>query len=358
MKIKIHSAELNRMMKTLGKCIDSRHQSFGNIEVIYDNNLLTLRGTNGMFSAVMSTPVMGGTGETFCLDGEMFGKACALNKGEVEIITEGKSCTIKGAGRTRIPIVEAKIPAFAHVENAKSTVIKAENFSKAFGGVEHAISTDEGQARVVLTGVNCEVGQYGMKMVALDGFMMAVEVAPCSGEQFKAIIPGSFMRLIQASTVDGEEINLKCDGTRIQANTEGMMISCPLLIGEFPDYQRILPKEFKTECLVNAEQLRTVLKNNAVVCNSSKLVKLVADGDVLTVSGNSERADYEAEISCQTQGDGIKIAFNQRYMVDTIGSIGADEVVMQFNGPSSPCVVTGKDTVGVRLVLPVRVMGS
>ena len=85
MNIKIHSAELNRMMKTLGKCIGPRDLAYGNIEVIFDNNLLTLRGTNGQFAAVMSTPVLGGDGETFCVDGETFGKVCALGKGEMEI---------------------------------------------------------------------------------------------------------------------------------------------------------------------------------------------------------------------------------------------------------------------------------
>lgn len=360
MRIKIHSAEMNRMMKTLSKCIDPKLQQYGNIQVIYDNNLLTLRGTNGQFSAVMSTPVMGGDGEGFCVDGETFGKVCALCKGEMEIITEGRVCTIKGAGRTRLPIVDARIPAFAGVEDGQSTVIKAEAFIKAFGGVEHAISDDQGQARIALTGVNVEIGEYGMKMIGLDGFVMAVETAQCSGDIFKMVVPGTFMRLIKDSVVAGEEIKIRSDGTRIQVSTEGMMISCPLLMADFPDYKRILPTEFKTETLVNADLLKTALKNATVVCNTGKLVKFVLDGDVMTVSGNSERADYEAEIPCQTHGENLTIAFNQRYMVETIGSIGTEDVVMQFNSPISPCVVHGKSDEpgeGIRLVLPVRVQG-
>ena len=355
MNIKIHSAELNRMMKTLGRCIDSKLQQYGNIQVIYDNNMLTLRGTNGQFSAVMNTPVMGGNGEAFCVDGETFAKVCALGKGDMEIIAEGKICTIKGAGRTRIPIVEANVPAFTGVDSGKETVIKAEDFCKAFGGVEHAICSDQSTTRVVLTGVNVEAGEYGMKMVALDGFMMAVETAQCSGDVFKMVVPGAFMRLVKDSVGSGEEIKIRSNGMRVQVSTEGMMLSCPLLVGEFPDYSRLLPKETKTECLVNADQLKAALKSNAVLNNSSKLVKLVLDGDILTVSGNSERADYEAEIPCQTQGDGLTIAFNQAYVAATVGSIGTEEAVLKFNTPGAPCVVQGKDGGGIRLVLPVRV---
>ena len=356
MKLKIHSSELNRMMKTLGKCIDPRHQAFGNIEVIYDNNLLTLRGTNGMFSAVMSAPVMGGDGETFCIDGEMFGKICALSKGEVEIVTAGNNCMIRGAGKARLPIVQANIPPFARVEKGVSTVIKADDFARGFGGVEHAISTDEGSSRIQLTGVYTEIGEYGMKMVTLDGFRLAVETLQCSGEQAKMVVPGAFMRLIKDSTFGNEDIKLKTDGSRLQVTTEGMMISCPLLVGDFPDYAKMLPKEFKTECLVNAEQLRTALKNSSVVC-SDKLVKFEISGNLLVVSGNSERADYETEVNCEIQGTGITIAFNLKYIMDTIASMGVEEVVLKMNTASSPCVVTGKQDGGLRLVLPVRVMG-
>ena len=357
MKIKVHSSELNRMMRTISKCIDGRQQAYGNIEVIYDNNMLTLRGTNGQFAAVMSTPVMGGDGETFCIDGEMFGKVCALCKGDVEIVTEGNSCIIRGAGRTRIPIVKAKIPDFVRPDYDATAKVTAQNFAKCFSGVEHAICTDQSNARIALTGVNVEIGDDSIKMVTLDGFMLAIESAECSGEEAKMIVPGTFMRLIKDSTATGEEITLTTDGHRIMAETEGMMIACPLLISEFPDYNRILPTDFRTECLVDADSLRTILKNSAVVCSTNKLVKFDITDNKITISGNSEQADYEAVVECDTRGDNLKIAFNLEYILDTIGSVSSEEVIMKFNTPSSPCVVQTKTDNGIRLVLPVRVMG-
>ena len=66
MKIKIHSSELNRMLKTVVQCIDTKIQTKNsNINIIHDNNLLAIRATNGTFSAVMTAPLMGGTGESF-----------------------------------------------------------------------------------------------------------------------------------------------------------------------------------------------------------------------------------------------------------------------------------------------------
>lgn len=357
MNVKIHSSELNRMMKTLSRCIDGRQQAFSNIEVIYDNNMLALRGTNGSFAAVMSAPVLGGDGETFCVDGEMFAKACSLGKGEVDISTDGKSCIIRNGGRTRLPITTAKIPAFTHLEKGTEIRIEAEAFAKCYSGVEHAISDDMGQTRIALTGVYIEAHEYALRMVSLDGFNMAIEATNCDGTETNILVPGAFMRLIKDSTAAGETISLKTDGQKLMAQTDGMMISCQLLIDSYPDYNRIIPHEHKTECLVNADDLRTALKNNSVVCNN-KLVKFEITGDSLKVSGNSEQADYEAIVPCQTHGDDITIAFNQKYIMNTISSIPTEEIVLQFNTPASPCVARGKDDItGLRIVLPVRVQG-
>ena len=354
MKIKIHSSELNRMMKTIVQCIDPKSQSLGNIEVVHDNNILSVRGTNGRYAAVMSTPVLGGDGESFCVDGQLFAKVCAMCSGEIDISTDEKSCTVKGAGRTRLPIVNAKIPAFEYV-NGKACSIKAEAFSRGYSSVAYAISSDEN--RLVLSGVLMESDTEGVRMVTLDGFKMAMETVPCKTDDIQMIVPGAFMKLVSSSTFAGETITFKTDGKRVQVSTDGMAISCVLLSGEFPDYKKILPTVFKTSSLVYADQLQYALKCGGVVNQSNNLVKLNVGETSMTVMSNSEQADFDAEVGCETQGDALKIAFNHKFLMETITSIVGNEIVMQFNSPISPCVVKAKDSDGCRLILPVRVAG-
>lgn len=354
MNIKIHSSELNRMMKTITQCIDQKSQNNGNVEIIYDNNLLTIRGTNGSISAVMSTPVLGGDGESFCVDGSMFARVCAMCNGEITLTTDGKVCTVKGAGRTRIPIVKAKIPAFERVEGKKCTV-KAEKFSKGYSSVSHSIASDV--SRIQLTGVLIESSADGIVMVTLDGFRMSVEPVECDADKIKIIVPGAFMKLISSSTVAGETITITTDGKHVQASTEGMMLSCVLLSGDFPDYAKLLPTEFKTESLVYADAMLNALKSGSVVNTSNNLVKLNVAENNITVMSNSEQADFDAEVSCVTNGDGLKIAFNHRYLMETINSIVENSITMKFNSSITPCIIQGKDSNGVRLILPVRTAG-
>ena len=354
MNIKVHSSELNRMMKIVTQCIDPRSAKLGNIEIRHEDSKLTIRGTNGSFHATVMTPLLGGDGESFCVDGSMFAKVCAMCSGEVGIRTDGKTCTIKGAGRTRLPIVDVEIPGQEPVEGTL-TVMAADDFVRCYEGVAYAVAAE--QTRIQLTGVLCEFGEYGVKMVSLDGFQMSVDTAKCSGDAMKAIIPGAFMKLISQGTCSGENISIQCSESRIEAYTDSMMISCGKIAGEYPDYNRILPREFKTECMVKTDELRSALKCGSIIASKRNLVKLEIGADSIRVTSNSEEADYDAEVPCETRGDGLQIAFNQKYMMNLVNAVDADEIILQFNSPVTPCVAHGKDRNGVRLLLPVRVAG-
>jgi DNA polymerase-3 subunit beta len=354
MKIKIHSAEINRMMKTISQCIDPRFADRGNIEIKYENNLLTIRGTNGQVSAIVSTPMLGGDGEVFCVDGTMFAKVCAMCNGEIEISTDEKNCYVKGAGRTRIPLVNGNVPSHTSVEG-KMIVISSDELTKCYKGVSYAISEDQG--RIQLTGVLTETNNNELKMVSLDGFQMSTESAQCDGENIHIIIPGSFMKLVVQGTITGEDVKIVTDGSRVEAITDSMTLASGLLAGEYPDYVRILPTVFSTESIVKVEELKNALKCCSVISSTKNLVKLIISETNIKVMSNSENADYEADVACDTHGNELKIAFDQKYLMNTINAINAEEVILKFNSSVSPCIAQGKDSDGIRLLLPVRIAG-
>ena len=354
MNIKIHSSELNRMLKTALQCIDTRDSgNRSNIEIGSLNNNLYIHASNGNMTATMTTPMLGLEQEKFCVDGQMFGKICAMCSGDISISTNGNVCTIKGTGRTRIPIVDAVIPRHADMPKAKTVTVSSEDLIRCYGNVAHAVSADN--TRIQLTGILTENKDGIFSMTALDGFQMSIETAECEGDNARMIIPASFLKLTAQASAVGEKIVLMTDGKRLIAQTDSMVLACGLLAGEYPDVERILPKEFATECMVNVEELRSALKGGSVVNSKQNLVKLEIGAETVKVMNNSEEADYEAEISCSTHGAGLSIAFNQKYLMNTINAVSEESAVMCFNSSVAPCVVKAKDGDGIRLVLPVRV---
>ncbi len=352
MKIKVNGPELGRMMKIISQCIDSRTQSDrANIEICHEDNQLSIRGVSSQWSATMHTPVLGGDGEKFCVDGGMFAKIAAMCGKETLIDATGKTCVVKCNGKATLPVVDANIPEPGDV-TGKQVRMSADAFAKGLGGVLYAVAVD--QTRPVLTGILLEASGGRMKMVALDGFQLGIEEVPCEGDELRAIVPSGFLKLVSQAAC-GEEITLSTDKQRIKAQTDSMVMMCGLISGEYVDYERILPKNYSTECMVQVDALRNALRSCSVINSKQNLVKLeITDGGIV-VRNNSEEAAYEAEIPCDVRGNGLKIAFNLKYLTSAVGAVSAEKAVIKMTSPVSPCVIQGKDESGIRLLLPVRV---
>lgn len=354
MNIKIHSSELNRMLKVINQCTSADRQELSNIEIGHNDNLLTIRATDGVTAAIMSAPVLGGDGEKFCVDGDMFSKVVGMCNGEVSIISDDKFCTVKGAGRTRLPIVKATIPSYDPV-NGKKLTINAGDFTKCFNSVAYAIASD--QSRVVLTGAYVTASNGKMMMVALDGFQMAIESTSYVGDDATAVISKSFMKLLSSNTAPSEQISITINNGRVQAETDGMLIATTLLSGDYPDFNRMLPQSFVTEIMVNATALRDALKCGSVANNGNNLITMVIENNTVSIRSNSEQADFEGNIPCEISGDQLTISFNQKYLISTIGAVDTENVIIKFNSAISPCIAHGQNENGIHLVLPVRTRG-
>ena len=352
MDIRVYGSELSAAMRIIKKCINPKDPKLGSVEISHNGQGITLRGTNGNFAASVSIPLMCEEFESFCVDGSMFASVVANKAGEIEISSDGQACTIRGGGRTRIPVLKGHVPEIEPV-NGDHVRVDAGSFARMCEQVKHAIAAD--QSRVVLTGALVETDGAKMTMTALDGFRLAREAAPCSGATVKMLIPGGFLNIAAASVTEVDTLDLFTDGKTVVVRAPGVKLKCGLLSGDYVDVAKVLPETFRSEYLVRRKEVLDAIRDAMAVMGGEKLVRLGFNGHTMKVTGNSEQADYEAEIGCERQGDdGLSIAFNSEYLSDALSTIETDEVVMRFNGPMSPVVVARKEGEGIRLVLPVR----
>lgn len=357
MNVKIHSSELGRMMRVLSSCIGLKDTKFSNVEISHENNLFSIRATNGSHFVKMSTPLLGGDGESFCVDGKMFGNVISKANGEVSIDTNGNVCVIKANGRTRIPIVNDSLPIPEPI-NGKSVSVQAADFISVSERVRYAAGTDEN--RLILTGILTETYGNELTMVALDGFQMAIESSVCEGEDIKIVIPNILLKRICDCAGPEEDIKIVTDGKRVCLSTDTSEVIGSLLAGEYIDYQRLIPESFATKVLFSIESMKDALKGSSVVGNAKNLVKFIVHGDKLTITSNSEEAEFDADIECRTEGNDLTIAFNDRYVLNALNAVSGEEAILNLGTAVSPAVIRERTENGVKtgihLVLPVRVM--
>lgn len=355
MRIQMSSNDINKMLKIIVQCTnpkDSANKS--NVKIYADAGVFSMCSTNGQMSALIEIPVVHGDfSESFCVDAQMLSRICGNCTGDVTIETAEKSCTIKGAGRTKIPIVNAKIPAVKKIDGS-SVRMKASDLAKAFNSIAFSIASEK-IGRVVLTGVRLDVKDNVATIVTIDGFRMSKESIPCDGDNVSVVIPGAFMKLLTSSVQSGT-IELSMSKSHISASADGILLTTVLLSEAFPDYKMMIPKKFCTSILVDKADMIDVLRSASVA--TGNIIRLTTDGSTVKVTSNDQKVDFEAFVPCKRQGDEMHISFNREYLTEIVASIPEDEVSINFSTDTGPCIVSAKASDNIRLVLPLKTLGA
>lgn len=254
-------------------------------------------------------------------------------------------------------------PEMAEVSAGTTVKIPQNKLREMISRVVFAIATDE--SRQILTGCLLEVNREEARLVALDGFRLAMQKVfqpfqlPAGQECLKAVIPGRVLNELSKILLEEEEFcTLLIDKTRMQASFGNTRLSTVLLAGEYIDYRKILPPSFKTQAKADRVQVQNAIDRASLMAREGKnnLIRMSFSKNTLTITSNAELGDVLEEMDASLQGDPIEIAFNAKYISDVIRNINDGDLCMKFNSNVSPCVVCPQaGDQFLYLILPVRV---
>lgn len=225
-----------------------------------------------------------------------------------------------------------------------------------------AIATDE--TRPVLTGCLLESDAETLSIVALDGFRLALRKARFSNPlpSLSVVVPGKVLNEIARILDDTEDlVSLQYGKTHLLADMGNTRIIARLLEGEFIKYEKILPSEWQTKVVVDKATLESAIDLASLMAREGKnnLVKMHIEETMMLITSNADLGDVREEIPIDFEGRELDIAFNVRYVTDTLRAIEDEKIELRFNSNVSPCVIC--PTVGdqfLYLALPVRVFSA
>ena len=254
-------------------------------------------------------------------------------------------------------------PEMAEVESGSEVKIPQNKLKEMISRVVFAIATDE--SRQILTGCLMEVSRDEARLVALDGFRLAIQKVfqpfdmPEGQDVIKSVIPGRVLSELSRILLDEDDFcTLLLDKSRMQASFGNTRLSTVLLAGEYIDYRKILPPSFRTQAKANKTEVQDAIDRASLMAREGKnnLVRLSFTDGSLAITSNAELGDVHEELNAVLAGDPIDIAFNAKYITDVIRNITDDELCMKFNSNVSPCVVSPQEgDQYLYLILPVRV---
>jgi len=221
-----------------------------------------------------------------------------------------------------------------------------------------AIATDE--ERPILTGCLLDVQGGEARMVALDGFRMAIRMQRVSDSaSIKAVIPGKALQEIARILSDDEEqtITVTMRAGRMHTCIGSTEIYAILKEGEFINYKQITPSAWNTKAELESKELAECVERASLIAREGKnyLVQLnIGDGKIV-ITSNSEIGDVYEELPAEIEGEDLTIAFNVKYLSDALKALDGRRIVMRFISSANPCVVVPAENDDcLHLILPVR----
>ena len=255
---------------------------------------------------------------------------------------------------------------FPDIQDLNSTsVIKISqvNLKNMINKVVFAASTVD--SKQALTGVLCEISEKEMSFVALDGFRLSLQInhdlfnAENLEQPIKAIIPSRILNEIGKVLDDSEdECLIFFDRNRVKFVFNNNTFISVLLSGDFMDYRRIIPEQFKTTVEIDKLLLEESIDRASLLAREGKnnIIKMNIQDDNMIISSRADQGDFMEELQVSLNGDPINIAFNPKYIIDVIKNIPDDVMVMRMNSNVSPLVINHQGEIySLYLILPVSV---
>lgn len=338
-------------------------QALDGIHVQCDGNTLSLTCSDGTMSISWTGNVtVQEQGETI-IQGKLFSDLMRkLPNTTVTITADDKTATVAyNRSRSRIAVLPGPYPERNDVKNAASFTIPASTLRDLVSHVLPAIATDT--TRIILTGALLDITPSDITAVSLDGFRLAMmrhaaDMGLTGKDHISAVIPRkTITELSRILPADSDPVTVLVSTSAISINLGTTQITSTLLAGEYIDYTKIIPTDYKTMALVKTSDLQDALDRASLMAREGKnnLVRLDLADHTLSVSSRSATGSIEEQVDCDQQGDNITIAFNSAYIADALRNIPDDTVSIGFNSPASPAVFFPQHSRDwLYLVLPVR----
>ncbi|MBU8913002.1 MAG: DNA polymerase III subunit beta [Spirochaetales bacterium] len=334
-----------------------------NVLLHAENNELTIRATDlrvGFETTIPMDVAVDGSTTVYC--DKFLGILRSLPSGDVEFEQEDSDRFII---RPLFKKIDFRLKSIASDKFPELQIAPAESFFQfpqadlidMIGQTIFAVSDDE--TRYFMNGVYLENIEGQLALVATDGRRLSY-IARSVDSQIPdfvgVIVPPKILTLIRKLASGEGTVQLAVAEKNIFVHFDSQRISSALIEGQFPNYQRVIPKEQEYSLLVKRDELREALKRVSLLVEKSQRVYLtVTEGAVTLRSDESEIGQATEEISCDYQGPETTLAMNYTYLADPLRVVESEDIKIHFTESNKAITINPEpETDYFHVVMPMQ----
>ena len=224
-----------------------------------------------------------------------------------------------------------------------------------------AISNDE--LRPALMGVLFQVQEHEFRAVSTDGHRLVkiIDKGFSTDEAVDDIvIPVKALNLLQKNMGDSGDVKISFATNYVVFDLENASISATLIVGKYPDYEKVIPDNEDKKLVIKRDQFVTSLRTVSVLANKiTQQVRISLEPDKITISSQDiDRGEGFETIEADYTGEPMEIGFNSAYLLEVLRHVDTEDVIFRFNTDTSPTLVfpaeQEKNEDLLMLVMPIK----
>ncbi|MDO8486111.1 MAG: DNA polymerase III subunit beta [Candidatus Staskawiczbacteria bacterium] len=278
----------------------------------------------------------------------------------IEIECKNFKTQIQGHNPEEFPIIpEFKNSEFLEVDNEK--------FCQGLSQIIDISSPS--QTRPEISGIYFNFSKTSIKIVATDSFRLAeksIQLEKSIKKDYSFILPQKPAKEI-INILEDKKGLLKIFFSPNQVLFEFPMkeishplvqITSRLVEGEYPNYQDIIPKKFKTQVVLKRDEFLNQIKTASLFSGKINEIKIninTTNKEVEIFAKDSNIGENKSTIPAKIEGDPMEISFNYKFLIDGLLKIKSSEVIFDLSAQEGPCVLKPVgDASYIYVVMPIK----
>jgi len=280
-------------------------------------------------------------------------------EGTLKIKCDNYSTKIKGTSANDFPLIP-------EIEKKNPVLANANQLRQAIGQTIFAVAASE--TRPEISGVLLSISGDKLTLAATDIYRLAEKtITVKGGKEAKVIVPArtlqEVLRILSSfkdpSAIDNiEEVKIYLTENQILFVVDNIELISRLVEGQYPDYQQIIPTESKTRATVDQQELVKATKTASLFTRTGiydvNLDFSVANKKLVVSSTNNQLGENVSELDSKLEGEENNIVINYKYLLDGLAVVEGDDIDLEMNDSSNPCVLKSKDKDYVYIVMPIK----
>ena len=314
----------------------------------------------------------------FIINAQKFAQTLRVMEGdEVTLTVDDKLVACIFSGRSSHKMIALKgeeFPGIPDLVSDRSFIVGQAVIKKMLSKVSFAMGVND--QRAVLNGTFFNISDDSVMMVSCDSFKLAkcktstelVNKNTNGNEhlEYKFIVPVKTVNELNKLLDDDEEALTQIYVTRkhIVFNIGEIIFFSRLVDGDYIDFNRIIVTSHRIKVEVDKRELLSALERASLITEERiagsvrSHVKLdISEGEMKISAVSSAGSTYD-ELGINNEGDAIIIAFNNRFLIDSIRACGGEKIVLSMSSPLTSMNIEPADADGdceeIFMLLPVR----